>query len=193
MVGWGFLSGVAVKRELYNIITVRKRSCGKVMFSQACVKNSVHRAGDVHPPWADTPFPWADTPFPWADTPFPWADTPSPLADNPRVDTPSPGQTPPRQTPPGRHPPGRRVMQRTVHILLECILVFAIYILHHAELQRKGQNLLNPSNKSEFSECFHSVLDCLDEIILEFGRVSLIYGARTFEERNLVVFMVVLL
>ena len=24
--------------------TVRKRSCGKVMFSQACVKNSVHRA-----------------------------------------------------------------------------------------------------------------------------------------------------
>ena len=27
------------------IITIRKRSCGKVMFSQACVKNSVHREG----------------------------------------------------------------------------------------------------------------------------------------------------
>ena len=31
-------------------VTVRKRSCGKVKFSQACVKNSVHRRGGVHPP-----------------------------------------------------------------------------------------------------------------------------------------------
>ena len=30
-------------------VTVRKRSCGKVMFSQACVKNSVHR-GRCTPP-----------------------------------------------------------------------------------------------------------------------------------------------
>ena len=29
------------------IITVR---CGKVMFSQACAKNSVHRGSGVHPP-----------------------------------------------------------------------------------------------------------------------------------------------
>ena len=29
------------------IFTVRKRSCGKVMFSEACVKNSVHR-GSMH-------------------------------------------------------------------------------------------------------------------------------------------------
>ena len=29
------------------IITIRKWSCGKVMFSQACVKNSVHRGGGV--------------------------------------------------------------------------------------------------------------------------------------------------
>ena len=29
------------------LITVRNSSCGKVMFSQACVKNSVHR-GRVH-------------------------------------------------------------------------------------------------------------------------------------------------
>ena len=35
-----------------------------------------------------------------------------------------PGQTPPRLTPPGRHPPGRRLLQRTVRILMECILVF---------------------------------------------------------------------
>ena len=29
-------------------ITVRNSSCGKVMFSQACVKNSVHREGGMH-------------------------------------------------------------------------------------------------------------------------------------------------
>ena len=28
-------------------IAVRKRSCGQVMFSQACVKNSVHRRGSA--------------------------------------------------------------------------------------------------------------------------------------------------
>ena len=28
-----------------GLITVRKQSCGKVMFSQACVKNSVHGGG----------------------------------------------------------------------------------------------------------------------------------------------------
>ena len=43
------------------IFTVRKRSCGKIMFSHACVKNSDHGVGGVQPPlWADTP-PWADT------------------------------------------------------------------------------------------------------------------------------------
>ena len=82
-----------------------QRSCGKVIFSQACVKNSVHRGGgvclsacwDTHsprqtPPLADTP--WADTPrqtHPWADKPF-------------------------RQT----HP--RRPLQQIVCILLECFL-----------------------------------------------------------------------
>ena len=28
-----------------KVITVRNSSCGKVMFSQACVKNSVHKEG----------------------------------------------------------------------------------------------------------------------------------------------------
>ena len=48
------------------LFTVRKRSCGKVMFSETCVKNSVHSGGVSvrHPPgdrlgrhlaWADTP------------------------------------------------------------------------------------------------------------------------------------------
>ena len=56
---------------------VRQPSCGKVIFSQACVKNSVHRgvSDSVHagkhpmgrhlPPWAD---PLVDTP--WADLPL---------------------------------------------------------------------------------------------------------------------------
>ena len=89
-----------------------------------------------HPPWVDTPT-WADTllsgqtpPFGQThyslgrhpplgrhtpeQTPaplgrhFPWADTPSPLSDN---------------LSPGRHHPSRRPLQRTVRILLECILV----------------------------------------------------------------------
>ena len=36
-----------------SLFTVRKRSCEKVMFSQACVKNSVHR-GEVCTPRSDT-------------------------------------------------------------------------------------------------------------------------------------------
>ena len=62
-----------------------QRSCGKVIFSQASVRHSVHGGCGRHHAWADTPL---------ADTP--WADLP--------------GQTPhqadtPRQIPPlGRHP-----------------------------------------------------------------------------------------
>ena len=65
-----------------------QRSCSKVIFSQACVKNSVHggRGVCLSACW-DTP-PWTDPPH---------------------------GQTPP--------PPSRRLLQRTVRILLECILV----------------------------------------------------------------------
>ena len=49
--------GQPLDLEQKPIITVRKRSCGKVMFSQACVKNSVHRG--VYIPWGNTP--WAET------------------------------------------------------------------------------------------------------------------------------------
>ena len=74
-----------------------------------------------------------------ADTPLwptpPWADT-SPGRHPSRADTP-PGQTHPlARHPPGRHPllgptpspwadpPARRPLQRTVRILMECILIF---------------------------------------------------------------------
>ena len=101
------------------------------VFTPVC--HSVHRRGDVYPSacW-DTP-PWADTPrqtLLWADTP--WVDTPP--ADTHRRQTYT-GRHP-RQTPLGRHPagqtppqadtppPSRQLLQRTVRILLECILVF---------------------------------------------------------------------
>ena len=35
--------------RVLQIVAVRKRSCGKVMFSQACVKNSVY-TGEVYTP-----------------------------------------------------------------------------------------------------------------------------------------------
>ena len=53
------------------IITIRKRICGKVMFSQACVKNYVH-GGRCTPPLdrhrLGKHLPHADNPL-WADTP----------------------------------------------------------------------------------------------------------------------------
>ena len=91
-----------------SLFTVRNSSCGKVMFSQACVKNSVHGGGggggvhplDRHPlgryPSGQTPL--GQTPPP-RQTPS-WANTPLPP---PPVDP--PGQTPPGQTHPlCRHP-----------------------------------------------------------------------------------------
>ena len=66
----------------FLLFTVHNDSCGKVMFSQACVKNSVHRRVGVCPKkcW-DTPpgrQPSWQTP-PQVDTPqadIPWADIP---------------------------------------------------------------------------------------------------------------------
>ena len=114
-----------------EIFTVRNSSCGKVMFSQASVILST--GGGVHPP-GQTP-PLGRHPPPPADnrsciqpprqTP-PWADT-TPLGRHPPRQTP-PGRHPPRQTPPPPPPPfPRRPLQRTVRILLECILVFIVY------------------------------------------------------------------
>ena len=85
------------------------------MFSQVCVKNSVHGRG-VHPLWADTPLgrhhlgrhPQTDTPP--RQTPL-WPDTPldrHPLGRHPLTERPPPT-------------PGRP-LQRTVRILLKCFL-----------------------------------------------------------------------
>ena len=68
-----------------------------------------------HHPLADTP--WTDTPGrhpPQVDTP--WAETP-PRSRHPL------GRNPPKQTPLSMQTPPRPPLQRTVRILLECILV----------------------------------------------------------------------
>ena len=92
------------------------------MFSEACVKNSVHR-GDVCPSACWDTHSLGRQP--------PTGQT-TPQADTPRQ-TPPCTDTPLGKHPPGRHPPlGRhhptgqtpqRPLQRTVRILLECILV----------------------------------------------------------------------
>ena len=55
------------------IVTVRNSNCRKVMFSQACVKNSVHGGVYTSMHWGRHPCPWSDT-----QTPLPSAcwDTP---------------------------------------------------------------------------------------------------------------------
>ena len=97
------------------------------VFTPVC--HSVHRGRGClpqcmlgyTPPWADT-LPWVDTPQAdapslgrhpphWADTPL-WVDTPS------QTDTPSQADT---------SPTSRRLLQRTIRVLLECILVFASF------------------------------------------------------------------
>ena len=84
---------VVVNRRQASTVTIvfrnncyrPQRSWGKVIFSQACVKNSVHRglSGQTHPLGAKTPLPpGADTPLgsrlPWEQTPP--GQTPSPRA-----------------------------------------------------------------------------------------------------------------
>ena len=90
-----------------------------------CVKNSVQRVSGQTPPWADTP--WKHTPLE-GDTPW--------EGDNPWKQIPQEADTPQKQTPPGsRHPtPQKQCMledmgnKQAVHILLECILVFDLYL-----------------------------------------------------------------
>ena len=94
-----------------GIITARKLSCGKVIFSQASVSHSIHRrvSGSVHAGIHPTP-----------------RQTPSPLeAPPPEAHTPL-GSTPPRKAHTPKHIPPRKhtLLQRTVYILLECFLVY---------------------------------------------------------------------
>ena len=109
------------------------------MFSQACVKNSV-QGGGVQPSLVGR--------HPPGQTP-PWADTPgqTPLGRHPLAGTHPPGQTPPT-TPP--HP--RWPLQRTVCILLECILVDGIFLPKFVQYFPSFHGLLQiRSNTSQLS------------------------------------------
>ena len=66
-------------KEIKQIITVRNSNCGKVMFSQACVKNSVHRGVVYNSPRQTPP------------SRHPSGQTPQgryPLAQHPQANTP---------------------------------------------------------------------------------------------------------
>ena len=67
------------------IVTARKRSWGKVILSEACVKNSVHGGGLAHCMLGYTPHP-----------------TRRRAPDQEQTHTPGPGEAPP---PWNRHPP----------------------------------------------------------------------------------------
>ena len=88
------------------------------MFSQACVKNSVHK-GEMYIPLGRH-LPWADTHSPWTDIAL-LADTP--LGRHPPSRHTPPEQTPPGQAPPRQTPPIRQPFRRALRILLECIFV----------------------------------------------------------------------
>ena len=105
--------------HIMPIITVRKRSCGKVMFLHLSVSHSVHGGvgGVCLSACWDTP-PWVDTPA---------GQTPPP----PRADT--------------------WLLQRMVHILLECLLQRTVRIL----LERF---LLLPTNEVAGRQCFYRCL-----------------------------------
>ena len=94
-----------------NIFTVRNSNCGKVMFLHLSVSHSVRRevSGQTpsrgrHPPLCRQP-----------------SQVDTPLGRHPL------GRTPLGRHPPGRHTPPRLLLQRTVRILLECILVLNYY------------------------------------------------------------------
>ena len=133
--------GMVVVEASLNSINYRPQTKfgGKVIFSQACVKNSVHRGGvpgQVHPPRQVHPpgrSPRAGTP-PWTRyTPqagtHPWAGTPprpvTPWAGTPPLDqVHPPGRytpwacTPPsldQVHPPGRYTPQTRYTPKQVH------------------------------------------------------------------------------
>ena len=108
------------KSSYFPIYYHLQRSWGKVIFSQARVKNSVQggMSGQTHPGVSDTPI-GADIPQEQTPPPRP-EQTPLPKCrHSPREQTP----------PPGRHPLPEQCMlgdagnKRGVRILLECILV----------------------------------------------------------------------
>ena len=93
------------------IVTVHKRSWGKVIFSEARVKNSVHGGQGC------LPIACWDTPPDQRQTPPPGSRHPPGSRPPPRADTPATAQCMLRDT----------SNKRAVRILLECILVIDVF------------------------------------------------------------------
>ena len=100
-----------------------QRSWGKIIFSEACVRNSIHRGvsaplhAGIHTPLG----PEADTPPPQDQRQTPHPDPRSRLPPSPPQSRPPPGTDPQAQC-----MLGDTGNKRAVRILLECILVFGI-------------------------------------------------------------------
>ena len=110
-----------------------QRSWGKVIFSEACVENSVHRGVSRQTNWADPPVqtpPGADTPR--ADTPLGThpLGTPAPKDADPLEQILLGADTPQADTPREQCMLGDMGNKRAVHILLECILVTTWIRIH---------------------------------------------------------------
>ena len=101
-----------------------QRGCGKVILSQACVKNSVHRGGGLcgrhplgrHPPWSRHPFPVHAGIHP----------PPSACWDTPLCSVHAGIHPPPATAADGTHPTG-------MHSCLFCIFLF---VEKHARCNR---------------------------------------------------------
>ena len=115
-----------------TLITVRNE-VAKVIFSQACV---CPQGGVLPQCMMGCQSPRPDTP-PLGPDPL-GPDTPL-GSDTPQEQTPPPPRSRPHRSryPPGADPPERRLLLPTVHILLECILVY-IYIGSKATLLLLG-------------------------------------------------------
>ena len=102
-----------------GIITARKRSCGKVIFSQASVSHSVHRrvSGSVHA--GIHPTPRADTPS-TGSTPPPGTTHPPWKAHTPEAHPSSGAHTPAAD---GTHPTG----------MLSCLCLLSNYLSRNTQ------------------------------------------------------------
>ena len=146
---------------------LRKGNVFTSMCQEFCRLGGVHPSMHLgrHPPRQT---PWADTP--WADPPgrhLPWAD-------------------PTRQTHPGRHPRQTHPLpqwplQQTVHILLECILVFmkfAAKILSNNRFSAHIQGLApSPLGKT-------LIRHCMINIYCRYGKYGKSFSAVNSKKNN---------
>ena len=162
-----------IHADTMNIYSYRlQRSWAKVIFSQACVKNSVHSGEGVclgyTPPWTrQPPGPGRHPPRPGRP---PWTrQTPPDQADPPRT----------RQTPPGSRLQ-HTVYERPVGILLECILVQSALETCPAALRVLGTSagFINTSpSAGRYTGSIHHVLLLLHlvwfSVLLQFSEAPM--------------------